>query len=176
MGHWVSLGEKSLNGYERNTLFRNLGQDGSLPRFSEVGFLTGADRIEDGRGAVAADFDRDGDLDVVVQSFSQPLVFLNNEHPSRGHWLQVALRGSVSNRDAIGARLIAEFGNGQRQLRELGTTSGYLAGQSLVASFGLGEVDRVDRLTIRWPSGEVQVLENVPVDQRLTLREEVEAR
>lgn len=175
MGHWVSLGDKSLNGYERNTLFRNYGTGEGQPRFHEIGYLTGADRIEDGRGVVAADFDHDGDLDLVVQSFSQPLVYLNNDPKKKSNWLQVQLTGSVSNRDAIGARLIAEI-DGKRQLRELGTTSGYLAGQSLIASFGLGEAAKIDRLTVRWPSGEVTVLENIDANQRLQIKEEVLAK
>ena len=170
MGHWIDVGNKSLNGYERNNLFRNVCSPDRGVRFEEMAFIQGADRIEDGRGAVAADFDRDGDLYVVIQSYSQPVTYLTNLSEPR-NWLQVELEGTVSNRDAIGARI--EVQAGERTLvRELRTSSGYLSGPSLVTSFGLGSEREIERLTVRWPSGGITRLEGVKANQRLRLREE----
>jgi hypothetical protein len=137
--------------------------------FSEVGYLANADRIEDGRSAVACDIDRDGDQDLLVQSFLGPTTVLINKGPT-GNWLQVQLRGTDSNRDAIGARVEVAVGS-NRQIREVATTNGYLAGQSLVVHFGLGDVGVIDELLVSWPSGAQTKLENVRANQRLQIGE-----
>ncbi len=86
------------------------------------------------------------------------------------HWLSVRLRGTESNRDAIGARVLVEAG-GRTQLREVTTTQGYLAGRSLAQHFGLGPADTIDRLVVHWPSGRQTVLRGLDVDERLVLTE-----
>ena len=164
-GDPTDLGEASLNGRERNALFRNRG-DG---RFDEVGFLTGAGRVEDGRGVAVADFDRDGRLDLAVQNLDAPAALLMGRGPA-GHWLQVKLEGTASNRDAIGASVWARA-SGRSQLRQVSAGSGFLSSSSRVLHFGLGEAETVAELEVRWPSGARQVLRDVPVNQRLELRE-----
>src|ERR1044071_5004526 len=99
-GSMVDIGSHSLNGRERKVLFRNNG-DGT---FTDVAFVNGADRIEDGRGLSVFDYDRDGQPDVLLRNYRQPAELLRNQG-GRGHWLAVSLVGVRSNRDAVGARL-----------------------------------------------------------------------
>jgi len=165
VGNFVRTDGRSLNGNERNVLYRNLGGQ----RFFDVGHLTASNRIEDGRAVVVTDIERDGDLDLVIQNFQKPVVLLVNQ-ARRTRWLQVQLTGTRSNRDAIGARVQIET-DGRKQIREVRSTAGYLAGQSPLCHFGLGRAQQVDRLTVRWPSGLITTLRNVPANQRLQIVE-----
>ena len=94
-GSPTSVGDHSLNGYERNALFWNRGGG----NFVDVGFLTQSNRIEDGRSVVVADFDRDGRQDLLIQNLEKPVVLLMGRGEV-GNWLQVDLEGSRSNREA----------------------------------------------------------------------------
>src|SRR2546422_11707103 len=99
-GTLVSIGANSLNGNERNILFRS-NRDGT---FTDVGWVNGADRVEDGRGLSIFDYDRDGQLDMALRNFRQPAQLLHNRGED-GHWLELKLIGTRSNRDAVGARI-----------------------------------------------------------------------
>ncbi len=164
-GVTFNLGEDSLSGNERNCLFRN---DGGT--FSEVAWVTGVASPLDGRGFTYADFDRDGDLDFVVLNDGQELQYFDNQHPSPGHWLTIQLRSDLGNALAIGARIELEV-DGQRMTREIHTGSGFLSSPPPEAHFGLAGSTRADRVTVRWPSGRVQVLEDVEGDRVLLLEE-----
>jgi hypothetical protein len=155
----------TLNGYERNALFHGRGKAG----FANVAHICNADRIEDGRSVAVGDLDRDGDLDLLIQNYKAESCLLLNERKT-GNWLQFRLRGVRSNRDAIGSRIQIQHGN-QTQSREIQCGSGFLACQSLVAHFGLGDVTTVDRIDIHWPSGIHQVLRHVEANQHLAITE-----
>ena len=139
---------------------------------------TGADDIRDGRGMATADFDNDGDLDIVVNnnvgdSGREELaraVLLRNDVGARRGWLAVELRGTDSNPDAVGATVTIESG-GTRQLRLVTAGSGYASQQSARLYFGLGEQARVDSLTVRWPRGRVERFENVGARQLVRITE-----
>ena len=104
-GPWVELGRSSLNGYEHNALYKNLDSGVSgTPQFTDVGFLTASNRVEDGRAAAFLDIEGDGDIDVLIQSFAAPVKLLVNQGDDAGNWLQVKLRGAATNTDGIGAR------------------------------------------------------------------------
>ena len=171
-GDPTDVGENSLNGRERDALYWNLG-DG---RFEEVAYLAHANRSEDGRGVAVADYDRDGRLDLAVQNLDQPAVLLMGRGAA-GNWLQVALEGTRSNRDAVGALVIAHVG-GRRQARQVAAGEGFLSSSSRVLHFGLGAATSVDALEIRWPSGAREVFHGVAANQRVAIREgeRVEAR
>src|SRR6202795_2619915 len=94
-GQLISIGEHSLNGRERNLLFRNNGNG----TFTDVGYVNQADRVEDGRGVSVFDYDQDGRLDVAIRNYRQPTQLLHNNGGS-GHWLEIKLLGTHSNRDA----------------------------------------------------------------------------
>jgi len=161
----TDVGDKSLNGFERNALFWNRGEGG----FADVGFLTGSNLIEDGRGVAVADFDRDGRLDLVVQNLDKPAALLMSRGTA-GNWLQLELEGTTSNRDAVGARAIVRLG-AQQQLRQVAAGSGYLAVSSPVLHFGLGDAEVVDSIEIVWPSGTRDRFSDVRANQRLSIRE-----
>jgi hypothetical protein len=99
-----------------------------------------------------------------------PALLLENQGPPRGHWLAIRLVGTRSNRDGIGARVLVTAG-GQMQSGWVRSGGSYGSEDERVARFGLGEQRRVEQVEIRWPSGTVDRLENVPANQVLTVRE-----
>src|SRR6266850_2595537 len=159
-GSFLDIGQHSLNGRERNCLFRNNG-DGT---FTDVAWVNGADRVEDGRGLSVVDYDRDGRLDLIIRNYRQPAQLLHNRG-ARGHWLELKLVGTRSNRDAVGARIEVRTAAG-RQVRVVTAGSGYLSGQSLVQHFGLGNATAVDRISIDWPSGAESAVGPLAGDRR----------
>ncbi|HEX9726662.1 MAG TPA: CRTAC1 family protein [Vicinamibacteria bacterium] len=155
---------------ERNFLFRNQG-DGA---FEEIGHRAGESfsRENVARGAAAADYDRDGDEDVLVTRCGDSLLLLRNEVGNRNGWLSLRLVGRRSNRDAVGARVTVHLG-GRRLFKEVKAGSSYLSQGSLELTFGLGEAPAADRVEIRWPSGEIQELGRIGSGSRVTVLEEV---
>jgi hypothetical protein len=155
---------------ERNFLFRNQG-DGV---FKEIGQELGQvfTRENVARGAATADYDRDGDEDVLVTRCGDSLLLLRNEVGNRNGWLSLRLVGKSSNRDAVGARVTVHLGD-RRLFKEIKTGSSYLSQGSFELTFGLGESAAADRVEIRWPSGETLELGPIESGTRLTVLEEV---
>src|SRR5260221_3732890 len=111
-GTMFNLGSNSLNGNERDTLFRN-NRDGT---FTDVAYVNNADRVEDGRGVAIFDYDQDGRPDIALRNYKQPAQLLRNVG-TNGHWLELKLIGIRSTRGAVGAH-VTLGSNGLRQLRE----------------------------------------------------------
>jgi len=162
----LDIGEHSLNGREHNCLFRNNG-DGT---FTDVAYVNGADRIEDGRGLSLLDFDRDGGLDLLLRNYRQPAQLLRNTGGEQ-HWIAFKLIGTRSNRDAVGARITITAG-GRRQVREVTCGSGYLSNGTLVQHFGLGTTRAAERVEVRWPEGGYTLRYDVPANQLVRIVEE----
>lgn len=123
-----------------------------------------------GRGAAQADYDNDGDRDLLVLNLDGPAILLRNDGGNAKPWLSVGLVGTRSNRNGIGARVTVEAA-GLKQFQDVRAGSGYLSMSDLRCHFGLGEAEIVDRVEVRWPSGTVQTLENVNINQFLTITE-----
>jgi hypothetical protein len=165
-------------------LLRNDGSDAAgVPHFNDVAMATGADDIKDARGMATADFDNDGDLDIVTnnnpgdsgQAEKARATLLRNNVGTLRNWLAVELRGdgTRSNRDAVGAMVTVEAGAGQKQVRLVGAGSGFASQHSARLYFGLGERDQVNALVVRWPSGRVERFEKIgeqPIGVRRLVR------
>jgi hypothetical protein len=149
-------------------LFRNLG-NGS---FADVSNAVGADLARPlvARGAAYGDFDRDGDLDVLVTTNGGPAHLFRNDGGNRNGWLSVRTVGTKSNRDGIGA-VVRVATAGGRQWQMVRSGSSYCSQSDLAVTFGLGKESRVAMLEIDWPSGARQVLQNLPADRFLTVVE-----
>ena len=160
----------NLSSFERSRAWMNLRGQG----FLDVSYLSGADDDGDGRCVVAGDFRNNGRLDVVVRKVGgQPLQVYENDFPQK-HYLKVTLRGTKSNRQGVGARLVAVV-NGQQLVREMYPQNSYRSQMPNVVHFGLGDHDRVDHLMIRWPSGAEQLLTGVAGDRHVIIEEGKEA-
>jgi enediyne biosynthesis protein E4 len=117
-----------------------------------------------GRGLATGDLDGDGDLDLVLTENGGPPVLLENRAAGRGHWLRLALKGTKSPRDGVGARIEVQAG-GATQTWLVRTGGSYLSQSEVHPTFGLGTAAVADKITVRWPSGAVQVLEKVAADR-----------
>jgi hypothetical protein len=107
-------------------------------------------------------------LDVVVLNSRERPTILRNDTPRRGHWIQIHLRGTTANRYGIGAQVDVVCGD-STQTAEVHSGRGYQSHYGLRLHFGLGDHERIDRLTVRWLGGDVQILENVALDRVLTV-------
>jgi enediyne biosynthesis protein E4 len=113
-----------------------------------------------GRGLAVGDFDRDGDLDVLMTTNGGPAFLFRNDQLARNRSVRLRLVGTKSNRDAIGA-IVRVFHDGVFQSRMVKSGSSYLSQSELPVTFGVGRRDRVDRMVIAWPSGKVEEFRNV---------------
>ena len=127
------------------------------------------------RGMAIGDLDNDGRLDAVVTTNDGPAYVLYNETSTANHWLLLRLVGHKSNRDAVGANVKVVAASGQ-QFATVTTASSYLSSSDKRIHFGLGKEKNVESIEIRWPSGMVQTLNNIPADQILQIDEPVAPR
>ncbi|MEZ6038548.1 MAG: FG-GAP-like repeat-containing protein [Planctomycetota bacterium] len=154
---------------EKNIARKNLGD----LRFADVGAEWGLDEASVAHGAVVVDLDGDGDLDIVTNNLNAEASVFENRTADT-HRLLVELRARSGNRFAVGARIEVTAG-GVTQVRQLSPTRGYMSAGEPVEHFGLGAATVVERVTVRWPGGGEQTLENVPADQRLLIAQDAAA-
>jgi hypothetical protein len=148
-------------------VFRNLG-DGKFLEIPDTGQPALASRHVS-RGCAFGDFDNDGDLDILIMNRNEPPTLLRNDAPPGNHWVKVRLKGTRSNRSAIGARVEVRFG-GKTQVQEVMSQSSYVSSNDPRLHFGLGVAAAAD-LEVRWPAGMIQSYKNVPADRLITLTE-----
>ncbi len=153
---------------EEDTLFRGAG---GRP-FVDVSAASGpAFKLKAvSRGSAAGDFDDDGDLDLLVLNLNGPARLYRNDGGNRGNWIMVRTVGTAGNRDGIGARIRVKSG-GTTQVRDIRSSSGYLSQSDPRAHFGVGKSKKVDRIEVRWPSGRTSTLDNLKVNQVVTVTE-----
>ena len=149
-------------------MFRNLGKG----HFDKVSDSLGPDFIRPiaGRGLATADFDNDGDIDIAVNVRGDYPELLRNDGGNANHWLEVLLIGTKSNRDGTGSVLkLTSEGFTQTKQAEGGTS--YMSASDPRIQFGLGKRSKIESLVITWPSGQVDKLANVPIDQIIAIKE-----
>jgi hypothetical protein len=151
---------RSLAGYQSKRVWLNDGAG----QFQEVSQFVGAIDRYDGRAVALADLENRGVLDVLVANQRGPLLLYRNQVAADRHWIAFELEGTHSNRSAIGAQVRLHW-NGQQQLQELVAASGYAAQNQRRLHFGLGRHAEVERVEIRWPSGQKQIIERPMADQ-----------
>ncbi len=146
---------------QRMQLFWNRGPDG----FYDASPVAGPpfQRLLVGRGGAAADYDRDGRIDLAVLEHGGPALLLHNEGDPGVHWIEIDLRQAPPNRFAHGA-VIELVAGGVRQTHFVGAAASYLSQHDRVAHFGLGSRTRVERVSVRWPDGTREVWEDLPAD------------
>jgi hypothetical protein len=131
-------------------LFLNNGKGGFTNVADKVG--GGFDLPKVGRGLAYGDFDRDGDVDVLMTTNNGPAYLFRNEQTAGNRSIRFKLVGTKSNRDAIGANVRVFYG-GTGQMRTVRSGSSYLSQSELTTTFGVGRRDQIDRVVIEWPSG-----------------------
>jgi enediyne biosynthesis protein E4 len=122
-----------------------------------------------GRGLAAGDLDNDGRVDALVVVQNEPLVFLHNQ-TKPGHFVTLALEGTISNRDGVGASVVVVAGSERRVAQRIGGGSYQSAGDPRL-HFGLGDARRIESLEVHWPSGRVDRYHDLPADTGYLLRE-----
>ncbi len=125
-----------------------------------------------GRGLAVGDLDGDGRVDAVLSNINDPVAVLANETPDANHWIAIHLIGRDSNRDAIGAFVKVKTSSGQ-QLHLVKGGSSYASTSDRTLHFGLGGATQVDAIEIHWPKGQVQLLEKVAGDRKISIVEPI---
>ncbi len=151
-----------------NYLFKN---NGNLT-FSNVGHLWGTDTASNSNGAVFADLDNDGDLDIVVNNVNLPAFIFRNDanQQLQNHYIKIKLKGADKNRDGYGAKVFVYQKNKKQYLEQM-PARGFQSTVSAILHFGLGKETLVDSIKIVWLRGKEQVITNIKADQLITLDE-----
>ena len=165
LDNWPAIGEMTWSGYQKKKLFRNLAGD----LFKEMAGPAGVDNDFDGRGVGVADFDHDGRLDFYQTNADQPALLYRNVTEPAGNWIELKLTGTKSNRDAVGSRIVVRAG-GKSWVREVDGGNGYASQSTTRVHVGLGALDQVDAVEIRWPSGQTETV-SVPVNKLSSIEE-----
>ncbi|TKJ37860.1 MAG: hypothetical protein CEE38_07280 [Planctomycetes bacterium B3_Pla] len=154
--------------FETNVLLMNNGDGKFVDASKQSG--DGMKVKLSSRGAAFDDLDNDGDIDVVVLNSRREPTILRNDSPSKGHWLQVRLRGVKTNRSGIGAQVKVVAGD-LTLIDEVHSGRGYQSHYGTRLHFGLGAREKVDRIEVRWIGGPVDVFKNIAVNRILTITE-----
>ena len=166
----ITMYHSEISFPEPKLMFRNQGRG----KFEKVSDQMGADFMKPtvGRGMAVADFDNDGDLDVAISNSNDYPQLLRNDGGNANHWLEVMLLGVKSNRDGRGTALKLTS-EGFVEYRQAEGGMSYMSAHDPRIHFGLGQRKSVESLVITWPSGIVDKLVNVPINQTITVKEGV---
>jgi hypothetical protein len=161
--------QKNVTYAQPPDLYWNAG----MGRFEDAGRAAGTDftRPMVARGAAYADYDGDGDLDVLVTTNNGPARLLRNDGGNRNNWLRVAAIGGPANRDAIGSRVQVFIDGKPGPWSMVKTGSSYCSQSELPLTFGLGHATKVSALKITWPDGRVENVQALDANQTVTIQE-----
>lgn len=157
---------------EPKLLYRNVEGPAGSRKFEEVSRSSGPgiELLSSSRGVAFADYDNDGDIDIVINNMNGPACLLRNDGGNRNHWIKIKTLGVKSNRNGIGTRIEVLSGAG-RQIDEVRSGGSYLSQNDLRVHFGLGSHPTVDEIVLRWPSGQVDRLRRITANRTLTVQE-----
>jgi hypothetical protein len=168
-GHVEYMTKPGTEIEQYNSVFRNPGATGQWQALTAEAGLDASPPARH-RGCAFGDFDEDGRIDVVVTALGQNAELWMNRSEGSGHWLDIALEGTKSNRDGIGARIKVVTSAGA-QYNHMTTSVGYASSSYGPVHFGLGKDAKAKLVEIHWPSGTVQTLQDVSGDRVLSVKE-----
>ena len=169
-GHVGALPQPGQGVEQHNTVFRNLGASGKWEALGEEAGLDVTPMARH-RGCAFGDLDLDGRIDVVTSALAHPAEIWMNRSPGAAHWLDIALEGTRSNRDGMGARIKVVSKTVGAQYNHMTASVGYASSSLGPVHFGLGPDKRVELVEIVWPSGTLQTLRDVDGDRVLKVKE-----
>lgn len=160
--NWPPFDGRSLSGYQQKRVWLNDGAG----KFTEVAPIVGVTDTYDGRAVALADLDNSGALDVLVANQKGPLLLYKNTVTPENKWITFDLEGARSNRSAIGAQ-VRVFWDGKQQLQEVSGGCGFAAQNDRRLHFGLGKNPHIEKVVVRWPSGQTQTFTAPQIGQKL---------
>ncbi|HEY3743169.1 MAG TPA: CRTAC1 family protein [Bryobacteraceae bacterium] len=169
-GHVSSLPPPGIEIDQYNTVFRNLGGAKKWEALTEQAGFDASPKARH-RGCAFGDLDGDGRIDIVSTALERDGEIWMNRSDGTGHWLDISLEGTKSNRDGIGARIKVMSKTIGAQYNHMTTSVGYASSSDGPVHFGLGPDTKADSIEIHWPSGRVQLLKDVPADHVLKVKE-----
>jgi enediyne biosynthesis protein E4 len=164
----VKLYQPALSYAQKDLFYENVGG-----RFRDAS-LRGGPALQTprvGRGLAVADFDNDGDLDVVITSVGRRPALLRNDAPQKGNWVLIKAKGRKSNAFGLGATVTIRTAAGV-QVREINNVASYQSSNDMRLHVGVGAAKTIPQLEILWPSGAKQVLTDVAVNRIVTVEEQ----
>jgi hypothetical protein len=159
--NWPAMEGKSQSGYQQNMIWLNDGNGNFLDASKDVC----AEATMDSRSIVMVDLWNRGVLDIVVANMNNKLLLYKNKVDPSNNWISFDLEGSISNKSAIGARVML-YWNGQKQAQVITGGIGFCSQNQRSLHFGIGENTSVDKVEIIWPSGGTQVIHNPKINQK----------
>ena len=159
------FGGYQLSAFERSCVFWH--HEG---RFYDVAPEAGVTDLEEGQAAALVDFDNDGRMDVVVANMGAPLLAYHDVTPSPGHWVGLDLVGPPGMRTPFGTKVFLHRDDGKTQMRELYPANGFRGQNDPRVHFGLGAVEHVPDVEVRWPDGRVETFGGLAVDAYAVVR------
>lgn len=164
--NWPDMNGKSLSGYEMDKIWLNNG-DGT---FQDVSGKVCPPATYDGRAVAMADLWNNGALDVIVANQNNVPIIYKNIIRNSNNWIELDLRGTISNADAVGAKALVEW-DGKKQVQIVTDGIGFSSENSHRLHFGIGESKKIDRIIIYWPSGKITTLTNPQINQLHVIEE-----
>jgi hypothetical protein len=171
-GHVYPQVEQTLSQYPFKTpraVFRNLGKGVFEELIEEAG--PGVAAAHCSRGCAFGDFDNDGDIDILIVNLNEPPSLLRNDLSGKTNWIKVKLEGTKSNRSAIGARVLAHYGD-KVQAQAVMSQSSFFSSNDPRLHFGLGSSTTAD-IQVHWPSGLHESFKQIPSNRLITIKEGV---
>ena len=179
----------SISGHERHCVFLNTGKDSRAgEQFACVSAVSGLDFPDDGRGVSVVDWDHDGDQDLWVSNRNAPRIrYFRNDTQTGNHYITMRLIGNgvTTSRDAVGARVevfldppnepqaskIEDPAEAERLVKTIHIGQGFLSQSSRWLHFGIGDADKISKVTVQWPGGKIEEYTDLKIDQRYEIHQ-----